>query len=121
VLEELRAIIGMTDCKVLTKVIIEMVLLDDTELKKACELVIDSGADFVKTGTGWIPGNVEIGRISKIKDFCGPRIKVKAAGGIRTREEFLTLYKMGVERMGINEKSAIQIVESFGTTGRRIS
>jgi deoxyribose-phosphate aldolase len=113
VLKELREIIGMTDGKVLTKVIIEMSLLDDTELIKACELVTESGADFVKTGTGWVSGGLDIGRIKKIKDFCGDRIKVKAAGGIRTREEFLTLYDMGVERMGINAKSAIEIVESF--------
>jgi len=113
VLEELRQIIATTPQNVLTKVIIEINVLKDNEMKRACELVIDSGADFVKTGTGWIDGNANIDRIRKIKKLCGSRIKVKAAGGIRTPKEFLELYDMGVERMGINTKSAIEIVESF--------
>lgn len=111
--EELREIVGMTDHRVLTKAIIEINALDDVEMLKACDLVMESGADFVKTGTGWIPGTANLERIRKIKEHCGSAIKVKAAGGIRTREEFLALCEMGVERMGINLRSAINIVESF--------
>ena len=70
-------------------------------------------SDFVKTGTGWVPGDANLERVRKIKDFCKSDIKVKVAGGIRTREEFLTLYRMGVERMGINTQSAIEIVQSL--------
>ena len=113
VLDELRQIITITPEDVLTKVIIEINVLKDSEMKRACELVIESGADFVKTGTGWIDGGANIDRIRKIKKLCGSRIKVKAAGGIRTPKEFLALYDMGVERMGINTKSAIEIVKSF--------
>jgi deoxyribose-phosphate aldolase len=113
VLGELRGIIGMSDKRVKTKVIVEMAALDDAELDKACEIAIDSGADFVKTGTGWIPGSLDLERVRRIKSFCGDRIKVKAAGGIRTRGEFLALVEMGVERMGINVRSAVEIVESF--------
>jgi deoxyribose-phosphate aldolase len=113
VLSELREIVGLTDKGTLTKVIIEIAVLDDEELSSACELVIDSGADFVKTGTGWIPGGIDIERVRNIKKICGNRIKVKAAGGIRTRSDFITLLDMGVERMGINTRSAIEIVESF--------
>lgn len=110
---ELREIVGMTDHRVLTKAIIEINALDDTEMLKACDLVIASGADFVKTGTGWIPGPLNLERIRKIKEHCGSAIKVKAAGGIRTQEEFQALCDMNVERMGINLRSAIEIVESF--------
>ena len=113
VLDELRQIIGGTPKHVLTKVIIEINVLDDNEMARACELVIESGADFLKTGTGWIAGNANIDRIRKIKQICGSKIKVKAAGGIRTPREFLELHDMGVERMGINTKSAIEIVEYF--------
>jgi len=113
VLDELRQIIAITPKDVLTKVIIEINVLNESEVERACELVIDSGADFVKTGTGWIDGDANIERIRKIKQFCGSKIKVKAAGGIRTQKEFLELCDMGVERMGINTKSAIEIVESF--------
>jgi len=118
VLGELRQIIGLTPRDVKTKVIIEINVLNDDEVAKACQLVIDSGADYIKTGTGWVDGNANIERIRKIKDICGSRIKVKAAGGIRTPQEFIELYKMGVERMGINLKSAIDIVEYFNKADR---
>ena len=114
--DELREIVGMTDHRVLTKAIIEINTLDDDEMLKACDLVMESGADFIKTGTGWIPGDANLERIRKIKEHCGSAIKVKAAGSIRTREDFLTLCEMGVERMGINLRSAVQIVQSFPDT-----
>lgn len=110
---ELKQIISLAKGKALVKVIIEINVLDDEEMLKACDLVIDSGADFLKTGTGWIPGDANIERIRKIKEYCGDRIKIKAAGGIRTLDEFLELADMGVERMGINTESAIKIVHAL--------
>lgn len=110
---ELKQIIALAKGRALVKVIIEINVLDDQEMLKACDLVMDSGADFVKTGTGWIPGNANIERIRKMKNYCGNRIKIKAAGGIRTLDEFLELVDMGVERMGINTKSALNIVQAL--------
>jgi len=111
VLDELTQIIGDVPESVLTKVIIEINALNDAEMKRACALVIESGADFVKTGTGWVPGDANIQRIRTMKAVCGDKVKIKAAGGIRTPQEFLELYDIGVERMGINTKSALGIVE----------
>lgn len=116
VLDELKQIIGLAkaaDRKIMTKVLIELNTLTDDELERACQMVIDSGADFLKTGTGWVPGTANVDRIRKIMGYVGDKVQVKAAGGIRTREEFLALYEMGVTRMGINTKSAIEIVKSF--------
>lgn len=113
VADELQSIISFVDKRALTKVIVEINVLDDDEMLRACDLVMQSGADFVKTGTGWIPGGANLERIRKMKEYCGKDIKVKAAGGIRTKEEFLALREMGVERMGINTQSAIEIVESL--------
>ena len=113
VLDELVQIIKETPEHVLTKVIIELNVLNDEEMKKACELVITSGADFVKTGTGWVPGDANIERIRNMKKICGSKIKIKAAGGIRTPQEFLALCEIGVERFGINTKSAIEIIKYF--------
>ena len=110
---ELKSIIGLVNHRLPTKVILEINTLTDEEMLKACQIVMDCGADFVKTGTGWVPGDSNIERIRKIKEYCGSNIKVKAAGGIRTQEDFLRLANMGVERLGINTKSAIEIVESF--------
>jgi len=113
VLDELKQVVDATPDNVLTKIIIEINLLSDEEMLRACELVIESGADFVKSGTGWIPGGANIERIRKMKGVCGSKIKIKAAGGIRTPQELQELYDMGVERAGINTKSALEIVEYF--------
>ena len=117
VLKELREIIGLAKNAgrpILTKVLIELNCLTEEEADKACEIVVSSGADFLKTGTGWVPGDANIERIRRIKkNPAGTGMKVKAAGGIRTREEFDELLEMGVERFGINTQSAIEIVKSF--------
>ncbi|MCL2248116.1 MAG: deoxyribose-phosphate aldolase [Oscillospiraceae bacterium] len=113
VVDELTQIVKLAPKDVLTKVIIEINTLSDDEVVKACECVMSSGADFVKTGTGWIAGDANIDRIRKIMEICDSKIKVKAAGGIRTLQEFKLLCEMGVQRMGINSKSAIEIVEQL--------
>lgn len=113
VLEELRQIVALAKGRALTKVLIELNCLEDSELERVCRVVADSGADFLKTGTGWVPGGANVERIARIKQILDPRVKVKAAGGIRTREDFLRLYDLGVERFGINTASAIEIVHSF--------
>lgn len=114
VLDELLAINEMSRGKVrMTKVIVEINTLTDDEMVKACELVKKSGADFIKTGTGWVPGGANIERIRRMKEVCGNELKIKAAGGIRTLDDFMQLYEMGVERMGINTKSAIEIVTAL--------
>lgn len=113
VLDELKQIIALKKDYMKTKVLIELNCLTDEELPKACEIVMESGADFLKTGTGWVPGNANIERIRKIKEIVGNNVKIKAAGGIRTREEFDQLLDIGVERFGINTKSAIEIIKTF--------
>lgn len=113
VLDELKQIIALAPDDVLTKVIIELNCLTDDEMEDACQLVIQTGADFLKTGTGWVPGDANLNRIARIKQLTQGQIKVKAAGGIRTRAEFDALCSLGVERFGINTKSALEIVSSF--------
>lgn len=113
VADELKQIIALAPEHVLTKVIIELNCIDDSELQDICSVVIDSGADFLKTGTGWVPGDANVARIAKIKEYTRGKIQIKAAGGIRTRDEFDALLALGVERFGINTASALAIVESF--------
>lgn len=114
VLDELKAVLAVAPDHVLTKVILEINCLTDEEMLRACDLVMESGADFIKTGTGWVPGGANIDRIAKIKKATHGRIKLKAAGGIRTRQEFDALLELGVERFGINTQSALEIVQSYG-------
>ena len=115
VLEELKRLVGLAkEQEILTKVIIETrALTGDDEIFRACDLVMRSGADFLKTGTGWIPGKLDLLQMGKIKGYLGGDLKLKVAGGIRTREEFLALANIGVERMGINTQSAMEIVEAL--------
>ena len=112
VLDEIKEIVDISG-SIPLKVIIEINCLTDSEIKKACKLVIKGGANYIKTGTGWIPGDANIKRIKMIKQFIGDDIKIKAAGGIRTKVEFLKLYEIGIRRFGINLKSAIKIVNLF--------
>ncbi len=111
--DELKQIIRLAPESILIKVIIELNCLDDSELADACRIVADSGAHFLKTGTGWVPGDANIPCIARIKDLTRGKVQVKAAGGVRTREEFDALLALGVERFGINIASALSIVESF--------
>jgi deoxyribose-phosphate aldolase len=113
VVDEIKQILAVTPKGVRTKVIIEINALTDAETDKACEIIPDTGAEFLKTGTGWIAGPLDIARIKRIKDLTRGRIKIKAAGGIRTREEFEELAAYGVERFGINLKSALEIVSFY--------
>ena len=116
VLSELKQIIALAKASetcLKTKVLIELNCLTDEELPKVCEIVAASGADFLKTGTGWVPGNANIERIRKIRSLLDPKVEIKAAGGIRTKDEFMQLLDIGVTRFGINTKSAIEIVKSF--------
>ena len=112
VLDELNQIITLAPPHLLTKVIIEINLLSDEEMLRAARLVMQTEADFVKTGTGWIAGGANIERIEKILEVTKGHIKVKAAGGIRTIEEFEKLLGLGIDRFGINLKSALEIVEA---------
>lgn len=105
----IRAIAG----SVPLKVIIEINCLSDEEMKKACDLVLQGGADYIKTGTGWIPGDANLDRVKAIREYVGDKIKLKAAGGIRTQKEFLYLESIGIDRYGINLNTAIELVNSL--------
>jgi deoxyribose-phosphate aldolase len=111
--DEIKKILTITPDSVRTKVIIEINALTDEEIDKACEVIPDTGAEFIKTGTGWISAPINIARIKRIKDLTKGRMKVKASGGIRTREEFEELVNYGIERFGINLKTSMEIVSSY--------
>ncbi|MBC5646790.1 deoxyribose-phosphate aldolase [Christensenella tenuis] len=110
VLEDLRAVRKATEGRSL-KVIIEAMLLTDDEIEKACEIVIASGADYVKTGTGFSAPPTTLHHVELIKKTVGERIKIKVAGGVRDLETLLKMYKRGARRFGIGFASAIKIMQ----------
>ncbi|MCC6613194.1 MAG: deoxyribose-phosphate aldolase [Anaerolineae bacterium] len=110
VLEELRGVISSVD--VPAKVIIETHYLNDDEIRQACELCVEAGAQFVKTSTGWAPTGATLMNIALIADCVKDRIGIKAAGGIRDLDMLVKMYHYGVRRFGINLQSAVEIVKA---------
>jgi deoxyribose-phosphate aldolase len=84
----------------IVKVIIETGLLTDEEKVKATQLVVESGADYVKTSTGFIAGGANIHDVRLLYETAAGRIKVKAAGGIRHADDALALISAGASRIG---------------------
>lgn len=93
------------------KVIVEAMYLTDEELTDACKIVMNSGAEFVKTGTGWAQKPTELRHIEIMARVVDGRIKIKAAGGIRDYSTICKMYEMGVSRFGIGLNSALEIMK----------
>ena len=104
------------------KVIIEAMLLTDDEIRKACDLVMEGGADYVKTGTGFSVGKpTTLHHVKVIKDHVGDRIKIKVAGGVRDLDTLLKMYKLGACRFGIGHKAADVILGQAAAVGHDIN
>ncbi len=91
------------------KVILETDALNEEQIRKGCHCIIDSGADFIKTSTGFLTGHEAHGAseevIAIIMDENKDQCKIKGSGCIRDREHFLKLIDMGIDRMGIGYRS----------------
>ncbi len=90
------------------KVIIEAALLNDEEKVAACQLAKVAGADFVKTSTGFGPGGATAEDVALMRRVVGERMGVKAAGGIRTREDAQRMIAAGATRIGAS--ASVKIV-----------
>lgn len=88
------------------KVIIEVSCLTDEEKARACELVIDGGAHFVKTSTGFA-GGARVEDVALLKRAARGRIKIKASGGIRDLDTTLRMIDAGADRIGTSSGVAI--------------
>ncbi len=99
VLDEIREIKKAVGDKVL-KVIIETCLLTEDEKAKMCEIVTQSGADYIKTSTGFSTGGATLDDVKLMRRLCGANVKVKAAGGIHTLEEAQAFLDAGADRLG---------------------
>lgn len=91
----------------LCKVIIEAALLTEEEKVRACRLVQDAGADFVKTSTGFGPGGATVEDVALMRRTVGPETGIKAAGGIRGYETALAMIRAGATRIGASAGIAI--------------
>lgn len=114
VLEEMQSIVeAVKNIKkgVLIKFIIETGQLSDEEIKKASQLVLESGADFVKTTSGLGPRGASLKDVELIKEAIGDKIKIKVAGGIDTLKEATDFIQAGVDRIGTSK--AVEIINEI--------
>ena len=93
--------------KVLVKVILENCLLTDQEKETACNLAVEAGADFVKTSTGFSLSGATVADVKLMRQTVGPHIGIKAAGGIRTLPDALSMLEAGATRLGASNSIAI--------------
>jgi deoxyribose-phosphate aldolase len=96
----------------LTKVIIEAALLDDAQKKMACQLACEAGAEFVKTSTGFSIGGATAHDVALMREVVGPNVGVKAAGGIKTYADALTMIAAGANRIGAS--ASVTIMQQAG-------
>ena len=109
VLEEIKAIRGACEGKIL-KVIIETCLLTDEEIAKMCELVVAAGADYIKTSTGFSKEGATFHAVELMKKGVGDKAKVKAAGGISSLEDAEHFIELGADRLGTSR--VVKIVKT---------
>ena len=98
-LAEIKAIKASCQGRIL-KVIVEACLLTEEEKVKMCEIVTASGADYIKTSTGFSTGGATREDVKLFKEHIGPGVKVKAAGGIRTLQDAEDFINLGANRLG---------------------
>ncbi len=89
------------------KVIVETCLLTQEEKIKACRTVSMSGADYIKTSTGFSTGGATVEDIALMKEHCSPEIRIKASGGINTMKEAQALLDAGAHRLGSSKLVAL--------------
>jgi deoxyribose-phosphate aldolase len=106
--KDIEAVVKASKDKIV-KVIIETCLLTKDEIARVSELIVEAGADFVKTSTGFSTGGAELEDIRLIKSIVKDKAKIKASGGIRTKEKALKMIEAGADRIGAS--SSIKIVE----------
>ena len=99
VLQEIREVKAACQGRLL-KVIIETCLLTEEEKIKMCEIVTESGAEYIKTSTGFAAVGATFDDIALFAEHVGPEVKIKAAGGISSLEDAEKFVSLGASRLG---------------------
>lgn len=113
VTEEIRTLKAAAGDHIL-KVIVETCYLTEEEKIRLCQCVTEGGADYIKTSTGFGTAGAKIEDIRLFKDHIGPGVKMKAAGGVKTREDLELFLGEGCDRIGTS--SALKLL-SGGNAG----
>jgi len=106
--DEIRVICGLAHASgALVKVILENAYLTDAQKVQACRLCEAAGADFVKTSTGFARTGATIEDLKLMRESCSARVRIKAAGGVRTLDDALAVRAAGASRFGATQTVAI--------------
>lgn len=95
-IEQLKAAVGSH----ILKVIIETSYLTEEEKIEMCKIVSNAGADFIKTSTGFSNAGASLADIALFREYLSEGVKIKASGGIRSKEDFEAFVEAGVNRIG---------------------
>ena len=106
VLSEIKAVKASCNGRIL-KVIVEACQLTQEEKIAACRVVSMSGADFIKTSTGFSTGGATVEDVKLFKQHISPDVRIKAAGGIRTFEQAQAMIEAGADRIGASALAAL--------------
>lgn len=91
------------------KVIIETCLLNNEEKIDACHSIVEAGADFVKTSTGFSTSGATFEDVELLKKTVGDKALVKAAGGVKSHDDFLKMVELGANRIGTS--SGVKLIQ----------
>ena len=105
--EEEITLLKKTAGNKILKVIVETCYLSREEKIRLCEIVSKAGADFIKTSTGFGSSGATIDDIVLFKEHIGPGVKIKAAGGIKTRDNMVSYLENGCSRLGTSSAVAL--------------
>lgn len=108
-LEEIRRLKAVCGVRIL-KVIVEACLLTEEEKIRMCETVTESGADFIKTSTGFSTSGATFEDVALFKRHIGPNVRIKAAGGIQTLADAEKFLSLGASRLGTSR--IVKLVKS---------
>ena len=114
ILEEIRAIKKVCGDKIL-KVIIETCLLSEDEKLRMCRIVTESGADYIKTSTGFSTGGATREDVALMRANVGEHVKVKAAGGIASLQDAEDFINLGADRLGTSR--VVKIIKNTDNGG----
>lgn len=103
VAQELKTLVTAVKNQALSKIIVESSILTQQELSLAITAVNESGAEFIKTSTGFFGSGATVDAVQQMRKEGRPGLKIKASGGIRTLNDFEKFHALNVERIGASK------------------
>jgi deoxyribose-phosphate aldolase len=98
--EDIRAVVETARARAIVKVILENAYLTKDEIVRGCQIVERAGGDYVKTSTGFAPSGATLDDLRLMRATVSARVKVKAAGGVRSLDALLDVMAAGADRCG---------------------